>query len=76
MNVMVITVLALGVEEVHQKTTNQPSVFAQRTYHSTISVRTQAAPSYRPPESFNFSTVCKSYTEQFDIWSLGCVPSA
>ena len=42
----------------------------------TITLLAKATPSYRPPESFILSSLRKSYTEQFDIWSLGRVPSS
>ena len=42
----------------------------------TATLLARATPSYRPPESFILSSLRKSYTEQFDILSLGRVPSS
>jgi serine/threonine protein kinase len=56
--------------------TKKQFVFAQTVCSPRSCSCIQAAPGYRPPESFNFSSLCKSYNVQFDIWSLGCVPDS
>ena len=66
--------------------TNPSNLFYIRTssygfFDTSRSARTatllaRATPSYRPPESFILSSLRKSYTEQFDILSLGRVPSS